>query len=58
MSHDSGFRRGGLDFTHKQSGRSQAPKNRTRRSERNAEKRFHQHERDRETGVDEGKNES
>lgn len=58
MSHDSGFRRGGRDFTHKPSGRVQGPKNRTRRYERNAEKRFHQHEQDRTTEIDKDTNES
>ena len=57
MSHDSGFRRGGRDFTHTGPRRSQAPSSRTRKFERNAEKRFHDHERERETVIDEGPNE-
>ena len=46
MSHDSGFRRGGQDFTHKPPPRSAGRPPRTRKADRAAERRFHEHERE------------
>ena len=45
MSHQSGFRRGGRDFTHREDPRT-APKGRgSRRFDQRLEQRFHDHER-------------
>ncbi len=46
MSHDSGFRRSGQDFTHQQPPRSMSRKPRARKADRAAERRFHDHERE------------
>jgi hypothetical protein len=46
VSHDSGFRRGGQDYTHRPPKRSPMWTNRAGRYDRNAEQRFRQHERE------------
>ena len=45
MSHDSGFRRGGKDFTHETRARKSRPYGGSRRHDEQLSKRFHQHER-------------
>lgn len=46
MSHDSGFRRGGQDFTHRPPKKSPTRRNRKGKYERTAQQRFRQHERE------------
>lgn len=46
VSHDSGFRRGGQDFAHRQNPKSQRRKKSNRRFEQRMEQRFHEHEKE------------
>ena len=46
MSHDSGFRRGGQDFTHAQDGNRREVNKRSRKYEERMAKRFHDQERE------------
>lgn len=46
MSHDSGFRRGGSDFTHAPRGDRRGTNKRSRKYEQRMSKRFHDHERE------------
>lgn len=45
MSHDSGFRRGGQDFTHRPPRQARTTRSGARPHDRAADARFHQHER-------------
>lgn len=49
MSHDSGFRRGGQDFTRRQNPATQYRGKSSRRFEQRLEQRFHDHEKEAQT---------
>jgi len=46
MSHDSGFRRGGHDFSHRTNPRSKSRDRGSRQFEQRMAQRFHEHERE------------
>ena len=49
MSHDSGFRKGGQDFTHMPDRATARRSQRTKRSDRDLERRFREHEKQQES---------